>query len=101
MLVDEESWAIRFLIVNTSNWWLGHQVLVAPEWITDVSWADRKVMVDLTREAIQGAPAYDPVLSPDRPEESRVYEHYGRDGYWHHEAPSSMLPHRPSFDTRP
>ena len=31
MLVDEGSWAIRYLIVNTSNWWLGHQVLIAPE----------------------------------------------------------------------
>jgi hypothetical protein len=40
LLVDERSWAIRFMIVNTSNWWLGHQVLVAPEWIDDVSWPE-------------------------------------------------------------
>ena len=101
VLVDEESWAIRYLIVNTSNWWLGHQVLIAPEWITDVSWADRKVMVDLTRKAIQGAPAYDPVASPDRPQESRVYEHYGRDGYWHHETLSSNAARRRFPEVRP
>jgi len=87
MLVDEESWAIRYLIVNTSNWWLGHQVLVAPEWIADVSWTDQKVMIDLTRQAIQDAPAYDPALLPDRAHEGLVYEHYGRDGYWHRETP--------------
>jgi uncharacterized protein YrrD len=101
MLVDEKSWAIRYLIVNTSNWWLGHQVLVAPEWIKDVSWSDRKVMVDLTRQAIQDAPPYDPELLPDRPQESRVYEHYGRDGYWHHETRSSIAPRRESTDARP
>jgi hypothetical protein len=27
-LVDERSWAIRYLIVNTSNWWPGHKVLI-------------------------------------------------------------------------
>ena len=33
LLVDEETWAIRYLIVETSNWWFGHQVLIAPQWI--------------------------------------------------------------------
>jgi hypothetical protein len=27
LLADDETWAIRYLIVETSNWWLGHQVL--------------------------------------------------------------------------
>jgi hypothetical protein len=30
LLVDEEIWAIRYMVVDTSNWWLGHKVLVAP-----------------------------------------------------------------------
>ena len=101
MLIDEESWAIRYLIVNTSNWWLGHQVLIAPEWITDVSWFDRKVMIDLTRHAIQDAPAYDPALLPDRLQESLVYQHYGREGYWHHETLSSLAARASTFDARP
>jgi hypothetical protein len=85
MLVDEESWAIRYLIVNTSNWWIGHLVLVAPGWITDVSWAERKITVDLTRKAIQESPPYDPAHLPDRPLETLIHEHYGRNGYWQSE----------------
>jgi len=100
LLIDEDSWAIRYLIVNTSNWWLGHQVLVAPEWITDVSWLDRKVMIDLTRQAIQDAPPYDPALLPDRPQETLVYEHYGRDGYWHRETLTSSAPRIDSSDAQ-
>ncbi len=38
LLMDEETWAINCLVVNTSNWWLGHQVLITPKWIRDVSW---------------------------------------------------------------
>ena len=38
LLVDDHTWAIRYLIVDTSNWWGGHHVLVAPQWIEAVSW---------------------------------------------------------------
>jgi len=81
-LVDERSWAIHYLIVNTSNWWLGHQVLLAPEWIEDVSWLYSKVNVDLSRDRIKGSPAYDPSLGMSRDSESGLYGHYGRSVYW-------------------
>jgi hypothetical protein len=31
------TWSIRYLILDTSNWWVGHEVLVSPEWIQDVT----------------------------------------------------------------
>jgi hypothetical protein len=40
LLIDEETWAIRYVVVDTNNWWLGHQVLIAPQWIREVRWAD-------------------------------------------------------------
>lgn len=82
LLVDEHSWAIRYLIVNTSNWWGGHDVLVAPQWIEAVSWSDAKVSVDLTRQAVKDAPLYDSAAQLDRQQEQAIYEHYGRPGYW-------------------
>ena len=36
-LVDDETWAIRYLVVDTSNWGLGNNVLLAPQWIEQVS----------------------------------------------------------------
>jgi hypothetical protein len=95
-LVDEESWAIRYLIVNTSNWWLGHQVLISPQWIDEVSWAAATVSVDLTRERIQSSPEYDPATTYDRSMESGLYRHYGRSVYWPHpvacESAQTQLP---------
>lgn len=82
MLVDDQTWAIRYLIVNTSNWWLGHRLLIAPQWIEDVSWFDSKVSLKMNRKAIKDAPAYDPVGELDRFEETALYEHYGQRGYW-------------------
>lgn len=86
LLVDEETWAIRYLVVNTSNWWLGHQVLVAPQWIQNVSWPESTVSVNLSRQAVQDAPSYDPAAQLDRQHEMGIHEHYRRPGYWADEA---------------
>lgn len=82
LYLDDEAWAVRYLIVDTSNWWLGHQFLVAPQWIEGVSWAERTVSVKLTRQAVKDAPAFEPTGSLTREDEARLYEHYSRTGYW-------------------
>jgi hypothetical protein len=82
LLVDEETWAIRYLIVDTSNWWLGHQVLIAPQWIQNVSWPDATVSVSLTQQAVKDAPPFDSATQLDRKQEMGIHEHYGRAGYW-------------------
>jgi len=82
MLVDEQTWAIRYMVVDTSNWWLGHQVLVAPQWIKHVSWPESTVSINLTRQAVKDAPPYDPAAQLERKQEAGIYEHYGRPGYW-------------------
>jgi hypothetical protein len=79
---DDEARAIRYMVVDTSNWWLGHKVLIAPQWIKDVSWPDATVSVDLTRQAVQDGPPYVPTAQLDRRQETGIYQHYGRSGYW-------------------
>jgi uncharacterized protein YrrD len=59
LLIDDHTWAIRYLIVNTSNWWSGHRVLVSPDCIRDVSWSEAKVSVGLTRQAVSESPLYE------------------------------------------
>lgn len=81
-LVDDETWAIRYLIVDTSNWWMGHQVLVAPTWIKGVNWATQTVFVDLSLESLKAAPAYDPSVTWRLELDRALYEHHGRIGYW-------------------
>jgi len=82
MLIDPETWAIRYLIINTSNWWLGHLVLVAPQWIKEVSWSASKVYVDLTQSEIKNAPRYNAGAVFGREAEEALHRHYGRKGYW-------------------
>ena len=56
LLVDEQSWAIRHLVVETGHWWKGKEVLIAPESITAVRWEDFSVSIDMACEAVKKAP---------------------------------------------
>ncbi|NJN17442.1 MAG: PRC-barrel domain containing protein [Oscillochloris sp.] len=80
-LMDDEIWAIRYMVIDTRNWWPGKRVVISPEWVGEVKWADRMVDVDLTRAMINDSPEYDPnALSRDY--EQQLYRHYQRRGYW-------------------
>jgi hypothetical protein len=80
-LIDEQSWAIRYLIVNTSNWWLGHHALVAPGRIGEVSWSHANVTVSLSRQEIKDAPTYDSDQPPDLETEPGIYTSHGYHGH--------------------
>ena len=81
-VIDDETWAIRYLIIDTQNWWPGKQVLISPQWIERISWDESKVFVNLSRETIKKSPEYtdDSLLTRDY--ETGLHRHYGRPGYW-------------------
>jgi hypothetical protein len=81
-IVDDQDWIIRYIVVDTRNWLPGRKVLVSPEWIENVSWADSEVEVDLSREVVKESPKYDPSAPVNREYETRVYDYYGRPVYW-------------------
>lgn len=58
LIVDDQTWTIRYLVVDTSDWGFGHTVLVATNWVTDVSWLDATVVVGVERDAVKRAPVY-------------------------------------------
>lgn len=81
-IADDTSWAIRYLIVDTSNWLGGRHVLVAPAWVREVSWDQATVDVTITREAVRNSPEYVDGTEVDHDYEQGLYAHYGQTGYW-------------------
>jgi uncharacterized protein YrrD len=57
---DDESWAIRSMVVDTRKWLPGKHVVLSPAKIDHVSWEDREVYVKMTRDEIRNSPEYDP-----------------------------------------
>ncbi|MBF0206392.1 MAG: PRC-barrel domain-containing protein [Oligoflexia bacterium] len=79
---DETTWAIRYLVVDTKNWWPGKKVLISPEWIRKISVDELKIFVDLSRESINQSPEYKDEYLLGRDYETGLYQHYNRQGYW-------------------
>ena len=81
-IVDDEGWVVRYMIIDTRNWWPGKKVLVAPSWITDIRWGEAQVQVDMTRDQVKNSPEFDPAASVNRVYEERLFDYYGRPKYW-------------------
>lgn len=81
-IIDEETWAIRYLIIDTQNWWPGKKLLISPRWIERVSWSESKVFVNLTRESIRQSPEYTEEGLLTRDYEAGLHRHYNFKGYW-------------------
>lgn len=80
---DDESWALRYFVVDTRNWWPGgRKVLLATHWIDRIDWGSSLVYVKLTREQIRNSPEHDPDQPIDRPTEATLHKHYGLRNYW-------------------
>ena len=82
-IVDDETWAIRYLIVNTSKL-VGRQT---GSWFhlngsSASVGGESKVFVNLTREAIKESPEYTDASELTRDYEIGLHIHYNRQGYW-------------------
>ena len=77
-LIDDEQWRVRYLVVDTRNWWPGRKVIVAPAWIFEVNWKEARVLVNLTRDMIRNSPPYEPTMTWSKDYAAALHEHYER-----------------------
>jgi hypothetical protein len=80
-LVDDETWGIRYLIVDTRNWWPGQHVLISPYAVRDINWSDQRIELDVSRDKVKDSPSWDPAGVVDRAYEERLHTHYSWPGY--------------------
>lgn len=81
LLFDDASWGIRYIVVDTKNWWPGQHVLLSPYAVRRIDWADREIAIDASREVVKGSPPWDPATMIDRAYEQRLHTYYGWPGY--------------------
>jgi sporulation protein YlmC with PRC-barrel domain len=81
-VIEDATWKIRHMVVDTRNWLPSPKVIVSPDWIAAVRWDARKVSVSLSKEEVRDAPRYDPRAPVNREYEVSLYDYYGRPRYW-------------------
>jgi hypothetical protein len=63
-IVDEATWAIRYLVIDTSNWLGGKWVAVSPASVTRIEWANQSVKLGLTQDEIRHSPSLEEANVP-------------------------------------
>lgn len=76
-LFDDRDWSIRLMIVETRNWWPGRDVLISPKRIDRISWENRQIIVNITREEVEGSQEYDPAYPPPIGPKNEIYHRFG------------------------
>lgn len=77
-IVNDKTWTISYVVVDTRNWLPGRKVVIAPSWIEHVKWAEAKVYVDLGQDTIKNSPEYDPSEPVNDEYATKLYDYYGR-----------------------
>jgi hypothetical protein len=82
-ILEDENWQIRYKVVDASSKLETEKmVLVALEWIRNISAESKKMQIDLTQDAIKYSPSFDSTLSVNRQYEEVLYDYHGRPKYW-------------------
>jgi hypothetical protein len=79
---DDETWAIRYLTVETGGWLGGRRVLISPISVVHTDWQSRLVDVALTRKQVKDSPDIDTHKPVSRQHEAEYLGYYGYPFYW-------------------
>jgi hypothetical protein len=76
-LVDDVSWRIRYINVDTANWWPGEKVLISPGSVREIGWTDELLHLDVSRQKVKDGPRYDPSITVDGAYDEKFLTYYG------------------------
>jgi sporulation protein YlmC with PRC-barrel domain len=79
---DDDTWTIRYLVVETGGWLFGRNVLISPTALLTPDWENQIFPVSLTMEQVKNSPAIDTEKPVSRQQELELYAYYPWGSYW-------------------
>ena len=79
---DDDTWAIRYLTVETGGWLVGRQVLISPFSVIHTDWEARRLDVALTKKQVENSPDINMHEPVSRQHEAAYLGYYGYPYYW-------------------
>jgi uncharacterized protein YrrD len=58
-IINDETWQIKFIVVDTHNWFGGKKVLIKVEDIIKIDWMEDKIFLDITTNAVEKSKLFD------------------------------------------
>jgi uncharacterized protein YrrD len=82
LLFEDDTWRVRWLVVNTGSWLFGRKVLLPASHVGPSGPGATSITVDLTREQVENSPGSGVDLPVSRQMETSIYASYGWAPYW-------------------
>jgi hypothetical protein len=79
---DDETWAVRYLMVDTGGWLGGRQVLISPFSVIRADLLDKRLDLALTKTQVEHSPDIDTHQPVSRQHEVAYLGYYGYPYYW-------------------
>lgn len=79
---DDQTWTVRYLVVDTGAWLRSRRVLISPEALHSAEWDEKLFPIDLTKEQLRNSPPADSAQPVSRQYETKLREYYGWPPYW-------------------
>ena len=77
LFFDDESWAVRYLVVETGNWLTRHRVLIPTAALGGIESDKKAIQVSISREQVKGSPDIDCAMPVSRQHQTDLSGYYG------------------------
>lgn len=76
-LIDTSTWQVRYLTIDTSDWWEAGSVVISPGSITSIDWAEGGIHLGVTRQKVRDSPPYVAAETVDGAYDETFQTYYG------------------------
>ncbi|TAD87202.1 MAG: PRC-barrel domain containing protein [Alphaproteobacteria bacterium] len=76
-IVDDDGWRVKYLSVDTRNWWPGAHVLILPQLVLEVDWSASLIHIRATQQKVRDSPPASAAETGDADAADRLSVYYG------------------------
>lgn len=76
MYFDDQTWRVRYMVVETGNWLFGRKVLISPVALQEPDWDAGFFPSNLTIDQVKNSPDFDTEKPVSRQHEADLHNHY-------------------------
>ncbi len=79
---DDQTWTIRYIIIDTGLWLEDRRVLITPQDLESLNDEEETLVVNLTKKQIEDSPRIEEHMPVSRQKELDLIEHYNWTDFW-------------------
>lgn len=76
-IVQDGTWHIRYMIVDTKNSWPGEKVLIPTRALRQIDWENKSIHLNIDRQMVKHSPLYNPTMTADSAYDEAFLTYFG------------------------